>query len=69
MPYTEKQRKFFNAAAHDPAIAREHGMPTQEAGRLASEANTLKGEGRERRPVKANSFIDLSAAFGPPRTP
>lgn len=37
MPYTEKQNKLFRAAAHDPKIAKEHGMTTGEAAKLASE--------------------------------
>ena len=45
MPYTPKQRRFFNAAAHDPEIAREHDMSGREAGKLADEANKLKKRG------------------------
>lgn len=60
MPYTEKQRKLFNAMANDPEIAREHGTSGREAGKLADEANRLKKEGRE----KKASFIDLRPAFG-----
>lgn len=60
MPYTEKQRKLFNAAAHDPEIARERGMSGGEAGKLADEANKLKKEGKE----KQASFIDLRPTFG-----
>jgi hypothetical protein len=37
MPYTEKQNKLFRAAAHDPKIAKAHGMTTTEAKKLASE--------------------------------
>lgn len=58
MPWTEKQRKLFNAAAHDPDIARENGMDSREAGHLSDEANKLKKIGKERPAVK--SFIDLS---------
>jgi len=68
MPYTEKQRKLFNAEANDPGIAREHGTSGREARRLADEANKFKGEGRERKPVgKADlpeGVIDLAPVFG-----
>lgn len=40
MPYTKKQRALFNAADHDPKIAKEHGMSTHEAKKLAEEANS-----------------------------
>ena len=66
MPWTEGQRKLFNAAAHDPEIAREHGMSRRKAGRLADEANKLKNEGKEK--ASAVKAIDLTPVFGrPPR--
>lgn len=74
MPYTEKQRKLFNAAEHDPDIAREHGMSGRTAGKLADEANELKGEGKEKKPKHAGlppgvEVIDLSHVYAPaPRT-
>lgn len=58
MPWTEKQRRLFNAADHDPEIARENGMSGREAGHLSDEANKLKRMGKERKAVK--SFVDLS---------
>lgn len=62
MPYDSKQRRLFNAAAHDPKIAREHGMSGGEATKLANEANKLKKKGEE----KASShFEDLSHIFNP----
>jgi len=64
-PYSEEQRRLFNAAAHDSKIAREHGMSTREAGKLADEANKLKKQGREKPAAKA---IDLTLILGqPPR--
>lgn len=48
MPYTAAQRRLFNAAANDPAIAREHGISGKEAKKLANEANKLAGEGKEK---------------------
>lgn len=60
MPYTPKQRRLFNAMAHDPDIAREHGTSNSEARKLADEANKLKRQGKEKRA----SFIDLSETFG-----
>ncbi len=61
MPYTEEQRRLFNAAAHDRDIARRHDMSRKEARELADEANDLVKEGKE----KKASFIDLSPVFGP----
>jgi hypothetical protein len=61
LPYTEKQRALFNAAAHNKDIARERGMSGGEAGKLADEANKLKKEGKE----KKASFIDLTQVFDP----
>lgn len=37
MPYTEKQHKLFQAAAHDPKIAKKHGMTQAEAKKMAGE--------------------------------
>lgn len=37
MPWTVKQHKLFQAAAHNPAIAKQHGMSTQKAASMASE--------------------------------
>ena len=31
MPYTEKQRKLFRAAAHNPKIAKKTGIPPAKA--------------------------------------
>jgi hypothetical protein len=69
MPWTEKQRRLFDAAAHDPAIAREHGLTPAGAGKLADEANRMKREGREKPARKAEpplppGVVDLSPVFG-----
>jgi len=37
MPYTEQQHKLFEAAAHDPKIAKEHNLTPAKAGVLAGE--------------------------------
>lgn len=37
MPYTRKQNKLFRAAAHNPEIAREHGLSMGKAREMASE--------------------------------
>jgi hypothetical protein len=58
-PWSESQRRLFNAAAHDKDIAEEHGMSDKEARKLADEANKLKKEGRE----KKASFVDLSRVY------
>ena len=64
MPYTEKQRKFFNAAAHSPDIAAEHGISGREADKLAHEANDLASRGEEKPPVRKSNFIDFASVFG-----
>lgn len=37
MPYTESQHKLFEAAAHNAAIAKAHGMSQSQAAKMASE--------------------------------
>lgn len=37
MPYTQKQHRLFAAAAHDPKIAKSHGMSQSAAKRLMKE--------------------------------
>ena len=37
MPYTPKQNRLFQAAAHDPKIAKKVGIPQKEAKKLAAE--------------------------------
>jgi hypothetical protein len=37
MPYTEKQNRLFRAAAHDPSIAKKHGLSQSEAKKMAAE--------------------------------
>jgi hypothetical protein len=37
MPYTPKQHKLFQAAAHNPKIAAKHGMGMDVAKRLSKE--------------------------------
>lgn len=37
MPYTEKQHRLFQAAAHNPAIAKKHGISQAEAKKMAGE--------------------------------
>lgn len=71
MPFTRKQRNLFNAEAHNPDIAREHGTPQGTARKLADEANRLKGEGKERKPISSSTkadprFTDLEPVFGAP---
>jgi hypothetical protein len=55
-PFTPAQRRLFNAAAHDKDIAAEHGMSGREAGKLADEANKLKGEGKEKKPASKSDI-------------
>jgi len=37
MPYTPAQHRLFEAAAHNPEIAKRKGIPTQQAAKMASE--------------------------------
>ena len=37
MPWTESQHKLFEAAAHDPKIAKAKGIPMGQAKKMASE--------------------------------
>lgn len=45
MPYTKKQNRMFQAAAHNPAFAKKVGISVAEAKRMAA-------EGVKRRPVR-----------------
>ena len=42
MPYTAKQHALFEAAAHDPAIAKKHGISQADARKMAAEG--VKGK-------------------------
>lgn len=37
MPYSPKAHRLFEAAAHDPAIAKARGIPQAKAAQMASE--------------------------------
>jgi len=37
MPWNSRQNALFRLAAHNPEIAKEHGLSTETARRLASE--------------------------------
>lgn len=37
MPYTAKQNRLFQAAAHDPKVAQRVGIPQEQAKKMASE--------------------------------
>lgn len=37
MPWTAKQHRLFQAAAHDPSIAKRVGIPQEKARMMASE--------------------------------
>ena len=47
MPYTAKQHALFEAAAHNPSIAKKHGMSQADARKMASEG--IKG-GKKKTP-------------------
>lgn len=42
MPYTEKQKKLFRAAAHDKDIAKNNNMTQQKAKELMKEGDKTK---------------------------
>jgi hypothetical protein len=37
MPWTPKQHRLFQAAAHNPALAKQKGIPVAKAAMMASE--------------------------------
>jgi hypothetical protein len=37
MPYSQQQNRLFQAAAHDPAVAKRVGISVADAKRMASE--------------------------------
>jgi hypothetical protein len=37
MPWTPAQHRLFQAAAHDPAIAKKAGIPQAQASKMAAE--------------------------------
>ena len=41
MPYTEKQKKLFRAAAHNPDIAKKHSMTKRQARRMMAEGEKM----------------------------
>ena len=51
MPWTPAQHRLFQAAAHNPAIAKSHGMTTQKASVMASEG--VKRDAKRTAMVKA----------------
>ena len=42
MPWTQGQVNLFRAAAHNPSIAKAHGMSQQKAAQMASEGVKTK---------------------------
>lgn len=52
MPWTPAQHRLFEAAAHNPAVAKKVGIPQQKAAHMASEgikkktAHALKHGGK-----------------------
>jgi hypothetical protein len=67
VPWTEEQRKLFNAAAGNKEIARQHGLAPGEARTLADEANKLKGENKEKKASDIEvpmGVIDLRPVWG-----
>jgi hypothetical protein len=54
MPWTAKQHRLFEAAAHDPSIAAKYHIPQQKAGQMASEGikDAVTGETRKKTLVR-----------------
>jgi hypothetical protein len=44
MPWTAKQHRLFEAAAHDPKVAKRVGIPQGKAAQMASEGVKVKSE-------------------------
>ena len=44
MPWTAAQNKLFRAAAHNPQIARKHGLTQSKARSMAAEGIKLNGK-------------------------
>lgn len=61
MPWTPAQHRLFEAAAHNPAIAKAHGIPQPKAAKMADEG-IKRPPGRPRGPGKAPP---MAAAEGP----
>jgi hypothetical protein len=53
MPWTPAQHRLFEAAAHDPEIAKRKGIPQNKAAQMASEGIKDAGETRKRTLVRA----------------
>lgn len=51
MPWTAKQHRLFEAAAHNPKVAKRVGIPQGKAKHMASEGIAHKPSGRAERPV------------------
>lgn len=43
MPYSVKQHRLFEAAAHSPQVAKRVGIPMQKASKMASEGIKTDG--------------------------
>lgn len=51
MPWTAAQHRLFQAAAHNPAIAAQHGMSQPKAAKMAAEG--VKPDSRRSRMIAA----------------
>lgn len=51
MPWSPSQHRLFEAAAHNPAIAKRKGIPQAKAAQMASEG--IKDEPEHKRMAKA----------------
>lgn len=48
MPYTKSQNKLFQAAAHNPAIAKKAGIPMKQASKMAKEGVKVPAKGKSK---------------------
>lgn len=61
MPWTPSQHRLFEAAAHDPLVAQQYGIPQRQARRMAKEG--VKPGTFEAAPVAPNKIQALAAAL------
>jgi hypothetical protein len=68
---SEKQKKFFDAAAHNPAFAKKVGVPTKVAKEFSKESKGMKfKEGGEMKESKAmmKKEVDFMKKKGAPKS-
>ena len=61
MPYTPAQHRLFEAAAHNPAIAKAKGIPQAKAATMASEG--IKKPRRIHPQVMAQALAKMGSSY------